>query len=274
MALGKTKIILVFILSILLIQSLLAQKSVDNYKKNSVQTNTSFKEGEFIKYRVHYGILNAGFITFNLNNGNRNGQDLFHATVKGRTSGAGKFFFVVDDTYESYFTKGAVKPIFHKRRVDEGGYLIRRDKYFDHENKTVTVDDLQKNTKNVYPIQNVQDMVSAFYYLRNLDITNTKEGDEASVNLFFDGQTYPFKLRFLKRETIRTKFGKVQTWKVQPMVQKGRIFKDEESLTLWITDDPNKILIRFKASLKIGSLKADLDAFSGLANSFPVVMEK
>jgi len=72
---------------------------------------------------------------------------------------------------------------------------------------------------------------------------------------------------------IRTKFGKVKTWKVRPMVQKGRVFESQESLSIWVTDDENKIPIRIKASLAVGSIKADLDAYSGLANSFPIIMD-
>jgi hypothetical protein len=50
----------------------------------------------------------------------------------------------------------------------------------------------------------------------------------------------------------------------RPLVQSGRVFKEEESLTVWISDDENKIPMRIKASLAVGSLKADLDSFKGL----------
>lgn len=228
--------------------------------------NKAFQDGEYFKFRIHFGMLNAGYATLRLKTEKREGQELFHAIGKGWTTGAAKMFYVVNDTYESYFTKETVKPIFHKRRVDEDGYVIRRDKYFDHQNHTVTVDDLEKNSKKTYTIKEVQDMVSAFYYLRTQDISTIKSGDEIAVTLFFDGESYPFKLRFLERETIRTKFGKIKAWKIQPMVQKGRVFESQESLTLWVTDDANKIPIRVKASLVVGSLKADLEDYKGLAN--------
>lgn len=274
MNLRKNHQIVGFVLVFFFFFGIEAQQSVSHEKATvTTQSNSAFKPGEFLKFRIHFGVINAGFATLKLTSEKRNGQDLYHAVGKGWTTGAAKMFYVVHDTYESYFTKGNIKPIFHKRRVDEDGYLIRRDKYFDYETNTVTVDDLQKNTKKTYPINNVQDMVSAIYYLRNLDIVNIKEGSEATVNMFFDGESFPFKLKFVKRETINTKFGKVKTWRVQPMVQKGRVFENQESLTLWVTDDANKIPIRIKASLVVGSLKADLDAFSGLANSFPVVVD-
>lgn len=86
--------------------------------------------------------------------------------------------------------------------------------------------------------------------------------------MFIDAQTYPFRLRFLGREELRTRFGKVNTLLFRPLVQSGRVFKEEESVTIWITDDANKIPIRMKASLAVGSLRADLEAYKGLVNSF------
>jgi hypothetical protein len=77
----------------------------------------------------------------------------------------------------------------------------------------------------------------------------------------------------LKRETIRTKFGKVQTLVFRPYVASGRVFKEQESMTVWVSDDDNKIPLRIKADLAVGSIKADLDAFKGLKHSFSVKIE-
>ncbi|HSN49326.1 MAG TPA: DUF3108 domain-containing protein, partial [Flavobacterium sp.] len=87
----------------------------------------------------------------------------------------------------------------------------------------------------------------------------------------FDDETTKFRLKFLGRENIRTKFGVVQTMVFRPLVQSGRVFKEEESLTIWISDDDNKLPLRIKASLAVGSLKADLEAFKGLKYPFKII---
>ena len=56
----------------------------------------------------------------------------------------------------------------------------------------------------------------------------------------------------------------------RPLVQSGRVFKEEESLTVWISDDNNKLPVRIKANLAVGSIKADLDGFKGLKFPFKV----
>ena len=90
---------------------------------------------------------------------------------------------------------------------------------------------------------------------------------------FNDKENFGFKLKYIGKEVIRTKFGKVKTLKFRPYVMAGRVFKEEESLTLWVSNDKNRIPLRIKADLAIGSLRADLDAFKGLKHSFKILVD-
>ena len=91
--------------------------------------------------------------------------------------------------------------------------------------------------------------------------------------MFFDDENYGFKLQYLGTETIDTDFGKIESIKFRPYVMAGRVFKEEESLTLWVSKDKNKIPLRIKADLRVGSLRADLEAFKGLKHPFKIVVE-
>jgi hypothetical protein len=88
--------------------------------------------------------------------------------------------------------------------------------------------------------------------------------------MFFDSENYEFKMKLLGFETINTKFGKIKCIKLRPFVQSGRVFKEKESLTLWVSADKNKIPLRIKADLAVGSIRVDLDAFSGLTHPFEI----
>jgi hypothetical protein len=113
--------------------------------------------------------------------------------------------------------------------------------------------------------------MSTFYYLRNHpNIDKIKPGESIAIDMFFDGETTKFKLKFIGREDIKTKFGTVATMIFRPLVQSGRVFKEQESLTVWISDDDNKLPVRIKASLAVGSIKADLEAFKGLKHPFKI----
>ena len=88
--------------------------------------------------------------------------------------------------------------------------------------------------------------------------------NEIDLPIFLDQEIMKMKLRFLGRETISTKFGNVKAAIFRPLVSSGRIFKEKESVTVWVSDDDNKIPLRIKASLSVGSLRADLNEYSGL----------
>jgi hypothetical protein len=235
----------------------------------SQEKKHAFKSGEWLRYKMSYsGFLRAGSAILEVEEKEYNGKKVFHTKGTGWTSGMIKWFFEVDDKYESYFDKDTIKPYLFKRKIDEGGYKKHRITSFNYESKKAYVQDfkLQKDTSVAFT--NVQDMLSSFYFLRNIDATNLKKGDEIKLDMFLDSQVYPFKLLFLGREVIRTDFGKVNSLVFRPLVQSGRIFKEQESVTIWITDDANKIPIKMKASLSVGSLRAELEEYKGLANPF------
>ena len=52
--------------------------------------------------------------------------------------------------------------------------------------------------------------------------------------------------------------------KFKPIVQVAGTFKDEESLSIWISNDKNRIPIRAKMDLLIGAFKVDLVKYKGL----------
>ena len=236
------------------------------------QREDAFDSGEYFKFRIHYGIVNAGYATLEVKEATINNKKVFHAIGKGYTTGMSKFFFKVEDLYESYFDKQSGEPYRYIRKIDEGSYTKNQEVIFNQgENRILVKDYKRKTEKTILLSDNVQDIVSSFYYLRNHpNIDKLKSGESISIDMFFDEEITKFKLKYIGRQDITTKFGTVSTMVFKPLVQTGRVFKEKESLTLWITDDNNKVPVRIKADLAVGSLKADLDEYKGLKNPFKV----
>ena len=236
------------------------------------QKEDAFSTGEYFKFRIHYGIINAGYATLEIKEATINNKKVHHAVGKGYTTGMSKFFFKVEDLYESYFDKETGSPYRYIRKIDEGGYTKNQEGIFNQtENRVLVKDYKRKSEKTIVITDNVQDIISSFYYLRNHpNIDKLKSGDAITIDMFFDEEITKFKLKYVGRQDITTKFGTVSTMVFKPLVQTGRVFKEKESLTLWISDDNNKVPIRIKADLAVGSLKADLDEYKGLKNPFKV----
>lgn len=241
------------------------------------QNESAFQDGEWFKFEMSYsGFIKAGNATLEVKQKSYKGNQVYHVVGKGWTTGAIRWFFKVKDRYESYFDVETGLPYRSIRKIDEGGHTKDIEIFFDQKAQMAEVNDKKKNTVKSFATQkNVQDMVSSFYYLRNnYDTDKIKINDIVELNMFFDEENYIFKLKFLGRETIKTEFGKVKTLKFRPYVMAGRVFKEQESLTLWVSADKNKIPLKIKADLAVGSLRADLEAFKGLKHPFEIQFDE
>lgn len=220
--------------------------------------NNAFRQGEYLKYRIHYGIIDAGIAELTVKSiTTKNDRPVFHMVGKGRSTGMAEWFFKTRDTYETYMDTKAMIPWEFIRDVDEGGYTIKRHLVFDQYGNTVK--DLEQKEVKQYTIpDNAQDLLSTFYYARCLPTENLSPGDMLPVDMFLDYETFSFRLKYLGRETIKSEWGRIKCKKFIPVVQSGRVFSDKEGLTLWVTDDANKIPVRLEAELAVGSIKMDL----------------
>ncbi len=236
----------------------------------------AFKPGEWLKFRIHYGFLNASYATLHVKTDSVRDIPVYHVVGKGKTTGFASIFFKVDDTYESYFDMEDGRPYRFIRKVDEGGYTKDIEINFDYRSKEALLDDKKNDKKFNFDLSgNIQDLVSGFYYLRNNYRPEDLEiGKSIQLNMLYDDDgIFKFKLKYLGKEIVRTKFGKVECLMFRPYVQAGRVFKEQESLTLWVSNDLNLIPIRIKADLAVGSLKADLDGYNGLKHQFKIIMD-
>jgi hypothetical protein len=225
--------------------------------------NKSFKQGEKLRYRVSYGAIDAGEVVLEVKETKMRGNDnrkLFHAVGVGRTLGAFNAFYRVYDVYETFIDQESIMPWFFRRRVDEGGYKINQDYEFLHHRKLV---DNGKGKKYVVPI-GIQDMISSFYFARTLNFSTMKIGDVSEFKCFMDEEIFPLKIRYVGKETIKLRSGKIECLKFKPVVQTGRYFNSDEDVVFWITNDHNRIPVMVKAKIPVGSVKMHLVEWSGL----------
>lgn len=225
--------------------------------------NDSFKIGEKLTYRMHYGIIDAGEAVLEVQESKirAKGRKLFKVVGIGRSIRAFDWFFKVRDRYESYIDTESIIPWFFIRRVNEGGFKIKQD-YTLHQDLKY-VDDGETKIKTP---ENIQDMLSAYYYARTLDFQSAEIGDTFEFNTIVDEEIFPLKIKFLGREEIKIRSGKYKALKFCPIIQTGRVFKKEEDLTVWISDDKNKIPLYGKAKILFGSIKLEVVKYEGLLN--------
>lgn len=226
--------------------------------------HNAFKPGEKLTYVVHYGWVNAGEAVVELREVEQPfmGRKVLRAVGRGRSLGAFNTFYKVDDYYESQFDAEGVFPWVFQRRVSEGGYEFSQDYFYRQNKNEVTT---QKQQTHAVP-PSVQDMLSAFYYARTFDFSNAKPGDVYTIQCFLDDELWPLQMRYMGKETIKLRNGKYRCMRFQPVVQQGRIFKTNDDLNVWITDDGNKIPVLAQAKVLVGSIKMELSQYEGLSH--------
>jgi hypothetical protein len=227
-------------------------------------SNIPFKEGEVLEYLIHIGVIDAGTARLELKAEEKTiqGRKILHSVGIGKSKGMFEYLFKIRDRYETYLDSEGVFPWLFIRRVDEGGYKINQDyKFFQHKNQI----DNGKGQLFDTP-EYLQDMLSAFYYARTIDFSDAKKGDVYTINSFVDNKVFPLKIKFVGIENVETKTGTYNCYKFNPVVQSGRIFKNEHDLNVWITNDGNKIPILAEANILFGSIKAEIIHYEGLSS--------
>lgn len=224
----------------------------------------AFKPGEKLEYRVRYGLIEAGKAELKVTEiVNKSGRPSYHVVGTGRSVGMTEWFFKTRDRYESFIDTEALVPWEFIRDVDEGGHKINRHLIFNQYQQTVR--DLKAPKKGTFKYEAyAQDMISAFYYARSWDAKKLKKGDEISFTMFLDHEQFPFKLVILGRKEIETEWGKIRCLALRPKLQEGRVFSEEEGMTIYVSDDGNKVPILIESSLFIGTVKVELTGFKGL----------
>jgi len=229
--------------------------------------NQAFGYNEELSFRVHYGFINAAVIDMKVGSSPVlvNNRNTYYIKAEGRTISTFDWMFKVRDKFETYLDQDALAPQKYQKAVIEDSYKDTDVVIFKHEDKNLYSSKAKgKLTMPEY----TQDIVSALYYARNLDFSSATKGKEYPLNVYLDEEIYNLKFKYDGKETIKTDVGKVKCIRLVPKLVVDRVFKNEDDMTVWISDDANRIPIRVKAKIAVGSLKVDLTSYKNLRNPF------
>jgi hypothetical protein len=220
-------------------------------------TNTAFQASEEISYTVYYAVagiyIDAGNATFTNVLEKMNGRPVYHIAGVGRTNPSYDWIYKVRDKYETFIDTGSLQPLKFLRNVDEGGYKKYENITFNRNANTAVT------TEGVFKVPDcVQDVLSAVYYARNIDFAKYNVNDKIPFSMFLDNEVYSMYIRYLGKETVKTKYGKFKAIKFKPLLIKGTIFEGGEKMTVWVSDDANHIPIRIESPIVVGKVKVDM----------------
>ncbi|MER3498184.1 MAG: DUF3108 domain-containing protein [Chitinophagaceae bacterium] len=225
--------------------------------------NTSFQADEEVTYTVYYAVagiyIDAGNAVFTNTLERLNNRPVFHIVGDGKTNSSYDWIYKVRDRYETYIDTATLQPLKFIRNINEGGYKKYQNITFNHATNTAVTSD------GVFKVPDcVQDVMSAVYYARNIDFNKYKVNDCIPFSMFLDNEVYNMYIRYLGKETVKTKYGKFRAIKFKPLLIKGTIFEGGEKMTVWVTDDNNHIPVRIESPIVVGKVKIDMMSYKNL----------
>lgn len=233
-----------------------------------------FTFGEELHFEVSYGWIALADARLHISKKAifENSQSYFKIDAFGKSKGAVTIFSKVNDNWGTHLNTQSLLPRLSYRYIEEGRYRRNEKVYFDQVNKKATLELYDRENKKVKEVKvfslsgTVQDLVSGFYFLRSMDLSALRKGQEVVIRGFFDKEIYNLKLIFEGTEALETNLGKKETYLFSPRIPKNSLFRGEFPVKVWITKDVHKIPVKIRANLFIGSLDIDITTAKGLKN--------
>jgi Protein of unknown function (DUF3108) len=225
--------------------------------------NLAFQAGEQVTFHVYYSVvgtyIHAGTAIFTTTLENFGNRPVYHVVGDGKTKSSYDWIYRVRDKYESYIDTATLQPLKFIRNVDEGGYKNYETITFNRTANTAVTN------RGVFKVPDcVQDVLSAMYYARNIDFSKSKVNDKIPFKMFLDNEVFDMYVRYLGKETIKTQYGKFKAIKFKPLLLKGTIFEGGEKMVVWVSDDPNRVVLRVESPIVVGKVKCDMMAYRNL----------
>lgn len=238
-------------------------------QNDSIKTGRSYRKietkaftvGEELTFDVNYGFVTAGEAKMSI----PSYQTIFDRKCYQLlfTVNSKPFFdwmYKVRDRYESLLDIDGLFPWKFEQSIREGGYSKDFVARFDQERGIAYANE------KTYPIPPfVQDILSAFYFVRSVNYDSYRPGQKMWFKNFYKDTTYALGVKYCGRQELSVEAGKFKTIILEPLIKEGGLFKASGRILLWVTDDDRKMPVQVEAEIPIGSITSELTKYKGLA---------
>ncbi len=211
--------------------------------------------GERMVFSIGYGPIKAGEgILEVVGLTEYKGYTCYDVRSKANSNRFFSSIYKVRDKVTSYIDVETLYSRYFNKRLREGDYKKTVEIDFDH-----LAEEARYSNGETYPISSgVQDVLSAFFYVRNLDL---EVGKVFHVPAHSSRRTYDLKVIIHRKEKVEVEAGTWNCYVVEPIIEGDGLFKHEGKLTLYITDDAHRIPILIKTKVPVGSIDVELKEY-------------
>lgn len=244
-----------------------------------------FQAGEKLSFALQYtwGALytDVGHAVISLDSLTFNGEEAFRISAYGQTTRFFDWVFKVREDFKSWFTRDGMRPLKFTRDTYEGGYEARNTYLYDWnpDNPLIRADvySSKRGQRSLdLPLTPCTfDLPSLFYFARNMDFDVVEPGRKYPMTFAIDDDIYNVYFILYGRETIKVKgLGEVRTIKFAAKLLEGEVFKGEEDMIIYISDDMNRLPVYFEAPLLVGRATGRITGWEGLKHPFSSLVNR
>lgn len=215
-----------------------------------------FGVGERLVFGINYGAVNAGEGVLEITRMEEfQGHDCYRIESTASSNRFFSGFYRVRDKVVSYMDAERLFSRYFMKRLREGSYRKTVEIVFDHERELA----LYHDGREFETVAGVHDVLSAFYYVRMLDL---EVGSDVFLAAHSSRETYDLRVIVHSREEVEIGLGTFDCFVIQPVMLGEGIFKHEGDLMIYLTADERRMPVLVKSELPVGSVSVELQEFT------------
>lgn len=212
---------------------------------------------ESIDYDLFYGPVKIGVA--HLDFGYNPACPSVYITAEAYSTGLAKLFKNVFFSYECCMNAKTGLPIYDSRILTQGDYSEANTVYYNHSYRKDSTLVYSKLTDSVLVPKNIFDILTGFFHYRtNYFPADLSAPYNASIKTFFIEKVWDLNIRYYGTETIDTKYGHIECFKIKPKTVEGYFFGSSDAMTIWVTKKGRHVPLKFSIDLKIGTLYGEI----------------
>jgi hypothetical protein len=220
-----------------------------------------YRPGEFLKLRVTYLGLTAGYLEVRVDTASIEGRDLYTLNMEAYTAGAGGLIYTVRDRFVSYVDQEGLFSWgydFIKQHEDESEET--RVRYY-HGREFFTENGTREGSIPPY----TQDLLSAVYYIRTQELA---DGQEYQFPIHSSSRAYRLTIRVEDSEPVATREGWKDAYRLIPTFERKtdrdeafEHVKEVRGVKIWISKSKHRIPLKISVPATFGQVYAYYSEF-------------